>query len=1144
MRVYKEYDAIVSGGVEIRGLKASAISRRKPAGEPILETYGFVAHRDKAVTSLSDFVRLSSNLVLENMQVIKFKTIEMIEEKSASGLEDLTSTHLMEALGDLPLVQAEVSLAGASNPFEEGKLPQAMNFVELKKLTAETGALIVCGRDLFDGAKKESLGQLLLALKDGGFLLTRERVSPSGIDDFAAIRGLNVILEKRGPNGQSLLLLRKRGKLSKKTSIIEVRSNAFDWLESLKEAVKAELESTAGATGRIILVSDKNFKSGLYGLVNSLRKEPGGEVVRGYTIQDEHAPDFSEANPLYAKQLELDLGVNVLRPGGLWGTYRHLKLSQVLEKPVYHGWANETVRGDLSSLRWLEGPIEKTSNHEDLARVVYSSINFRDVMLATGKLAIEVVAKNRFLQECPFGLEYSAIDTSGLRIMGLVESRGFTNIVEVDRYLSWKIPDSWSLEDAATVPCVYATCYYALYYSGKMQRGDKVLIHAGSGGVGQAAITLALNEGCEVFTTVGTPEKRRFIRERFPQIPEDHIGNSRNTSFEQMITRRTKGRGVDIVLNSLAEEKLQASVRCLATGGRFLEIGKFDLAANNPLGMEAFLKEISFYGVMLDNLLVAPPARKAELQKLLQAGLDSGAVKPLTRIVFPKEQLETAFRHMAAGKHIGKVLIKIHPDKEKLDAPVRALARFHCQRNRSYLIHGGLGGFGLELADWLVLRGAKYIVLTSRSGIKNGYQLKRVELWKSYGVKVLVISGKDAANRQECQEILSASSKLAPLAAIFNLAVVIKDLLLENQTEATFEESFRAKAWSTQLLDELSRKMCPELKHFVVFSSVSCGRGNAGQTNYSMANSVMERICEKRVEEGLPGLAIQWGAVGDVGLVADMYEEHKELVIAGTLQQGISSCLAELDKFLTQNSPIVGSMVVAEKRAGGAGSLNIVDTVLNIMALKDLKTVSTHTSLAELGMDSMMAVEIKQTLEREFEIYLNAQDIRGLNFAKLIDMSAKQAEENKHKGRNQDLDEPLMGMKLFVQVLGDQELAQDPCLKIITKEEVGRDEVFLVPGIEGYGIVFQNLASKIRSPATCLQLIDTGNETLSTISDIAQQFLPVGRSFLFSSLMRSTCYFCESKKQPNFFAFWSSKKLSQFLFSVLHLFVTYSLGLT
>lgn len=276
--------------------------------------------------------------------------------------------------------------------------------------------------------------------------------------------------------------------------------------------------------------------------------------------------------------------------------------------------------------------------------------------------------------------------------------------------------------------------------------------------------------------------------------------------------------------------------------------------------------------------------------------------------------------------------MKICDEKKVLEKkPILADPRYYCDSNKTYLILGGLGGFGLELADWLILRGAKNLVLTSRTGIQNGYQRMRVELWKSYGVNVLIITGADASSRKDCEFILNSAEKQGPVDAIFNLAVVLKDSICKNQTSESFEESFRAKAWATKMLDELSRRLCPQLQQFVVFSSVSCGRGNAGQTNYGMANSMMERICERRVAKGLPGLAIQWGAIGEVGLVAEM-QNNKELVIGGTLQQNVSSCLKKLENFLLQDRPVVCSMVVAEKRVDTYSSAaNIVETVANIM---------------------------------------------------------------------------------------------------------------------------------------------------------------------------------------------------------------------
>lgn len=177
-----------------------------------------------------------------------------------------------------------------------------------------------------------------------------------------------------------------------------------------------------------------------------------------------------------------------------------------------------------------------------------------------------------------------------------------------------------------------------------MRRGESVLIHAGTGGVGQAAIAIALHMGCTVFTTVGSQEKRDFLKKTFPQLTDANIANSRDTTFEQHVLFHTKGRGVDLVLNSLAEEKLQASVRCVAKHGRFLEIGKYDLSNNNPLGMALFLKNVTFHGILLDALFETTGGEKEEVVRLVSEGIKNGAVRPLPVTVFSEQQTEQAFR--------------------------------------------------------------------------------------------------------------------------------------------------------------------------------------------------------------------------------------------------------------------------------------------------------------------------------------------------------------------------------------------------------------------------------------------------------------------------------------------------------------------
>jgi len=190
-------------------------------------------------------------------------------------------------------------------------------------------------------------------------------------------------------------------------------------------------------------------------------------------------------------------------------------------------------------------------------------------------------------QDCLLGMEFSGRDESGNRVMGLLAAKGLATVVDAHRDFLWNIPHDWSLEEAATVPVAYATAFYALVVRGRIRAGETVLIHSGSGAVGQAAISIALRHGCRVVTTVGSASKRKYLQQRFPELSDTSFADSRDSNFWRTLRQTTGGRGVDVVLNSLAEDKLQSSVQLLAQHGRFLEIGKFDLSNNTPLGMLA-----------------------------------------------------------------------------------------------------------------------------------------------------------------------------------------------------------------------------------------------------------------------------------------------------------------------------------------------------------------------------------------------------------------------------------------------------------------------------------------------------------------------------------------------------------------------------
>ncbi|XP_072763054.1 fatty acid synthase-like [Anoplolepis gracilipes] len=1082
VRIYKKINAIISSGIEIQGVSVTAISHRKLIQDPIIEEHIFVAHYDHAKISLSEAIRISAQLVLEDHQTIKVTAIELVEAVDNVMLEELSSLLLTETFKNMPQIQANITLLTLPNRFNSVKLPQNVTIADLNKPYIDDKALIAVGFNLLT-KQQNSLERLLPFIREGGYLLTREKSNIINYEKYMRQYELNVILEKRTKT-EVIVLLKKKVQIKKRT-VVYINNDNFNWLEELKLLVNDETQLDKDS--RIIIVGEGDFECGLLGLVNCLRKESGGEFVRSVLIQDQKAPKFSLQNPFYMQQLEKDMTINVLRSNQTWGSYRHLELPRPEAKFVPTAYVTQMVRGDLNTLCWIENDIPIESHFEDLVHVVYSSINFKDVMLATGKLnsLSTAISQGRF-QSIFLGMEYVGFDTNGRRVMGLRDTKCVANVVIKDKDLCWNIPDTWTFEEAATVPYVYSTCYLALYIIGKMKKGDKILIHSGTGGIGQAAIHLALSEGCEVFTTVGTIEKRQFIKKTFPIITDDHIGNSRDTSFEQMIMKQTNNRGVDIVLNSLAEEKLIASVRCLARKGRFLEIGKFDLISNNPLNINLFQKGISFHGILLDNILANPHKHKSLLSKMMADGLKNGKIKPLRVKVFAKSEIEAAFRYMASGKHIGKIILKIQEKDQSLNKLVMTHRRYYCLSDRSYIILGGLGGFGLELTDWLILRGAKNVVLISRTGIKNGYQRMRVQLWKSYGVNVLIVKNIDVSNRNDCEHLLQTAERIAPVDAIFNLAMVLKDHILKNQTTDTFAESFKSKAWATQMLDELSRKICSRLRHFVMFSSFSCGRGNAGQTNYAMANSVMERVCEKRTMDGLPGLAIQWAAIGDVGFVADMQEEDKELVISGTLQQKISSCLDKLDMFLLQNRPVVSSMVVAEKKES-FGINNMVEAVANILNIKDINMVNQNMSLAEFGADSMMAMEIKQTIEREFDKFLTEQEIRNLTFAKLIEMSNAN-NNNTQAEQSIEITKPDNVAKLFG-IVKDEDFMTEICLDLSTKNEEDTIQVFLMPGIDGCATVFKYLVSYVKFSLTLLQCTTNNMEATNIVSETTNYLL-------------------------------------------------------
>lgn len=575
-----ELKLIRCGGIEMLNMRASIVGRRKAPGIPVLEVNKFIPYDSPStVLSQNDACRVLSQLFIENSQLTKIKVVEI---DGNDGKKPILND-IREALSDLPLITSNLTYLSTKTSELNEDIPVVNESIENHNN---------CGIIIISIMVKEV--NYMNQLVDGGFLVIRcsKPESPYGFRKIAAFRVANevyAVFQKKTENNQDLLAF-----------VISQHDSSFKWVEEVKLLMKK---------GPLVLVSQQEPTSGLLGLVNCLRKEPGGKTIRSVFIDDTKAPKFDLKHQLYNNQLKLGLAVNVYRRR-CWGSFKHVKINPIyMEKPMTsHCYCNSLVKSDLSSLKWLQGPLD--TSHDNTVKVHYASLNFKDVMLATGKISVEMFVDHRLKQECVLGIEYSGVTSSNEKIMGMNEAGSLATHVTRDALLSWKIPDHWTLEQAASVPCVYGTVYYAFFMVTQIQKGKSILIHAGTGGIGLAAIRVAFAYGLDVFTTVSTEEKKNFLLKEFPQLKNKNIGNSRDTSFEDMIMKNTFGKGVDYVLNSLAEEKLLASIRCLGRRGKFLEIGKFDMEKGTKIGMEVFLKEIAIHSVMLDQIFNRPDAEK------------------------------------------------------------------------------------------------------------------------------------------------------------------------------------------------------------------------------------------------------------------------------------------------------------------------------------------------------------------------------------------------------------------------------------------------------------------------------------------------------------------------------------------------------
>ncbi len=422
-----------------------------------------------------------------------------------------------------------------------------------------------------------------------------------------------------------------------------------------------------------------------------------------------------------------------------------------------------------------------------------------------------------------------------------------------------RMPPGLAPEDAAALPIVFLTAWYGLHHLARLAQGERVLIHSAAGGVGLAALQVARHLGAEVLATAGSEEKRALVR----SLGAVAVFDSRSTSFADDVLQVTGGLGVDVVLNSLAGDAIEAGLRTLAPYGRFVELGKRDIYGTTAIGLQPFRRNLSYFAMDLDRMMRERPVALGRHLRDVMQRVEAGDFTPLPTRTFAADDLVEAFRLLMPGTHVGKHVVSHVNRPSSIAVPVRQ--RFPVAEDGTYIITGGLGGLGLEVAGWLARRGAGCLVLLGR-GAPSAEGQAAIAAFERQGTRVLVVAC-DVAEQAELEALLErVRTACPPLRGVFHAAGILQDAPLISLTPATLRATGRAKVLGAWHLDRLTE--ADPLDAFVLFSSVASLFGTPGQGNYAAANAFLDALAHHRRARGRPALSVNFGPVRNVGLAA------------------------------------------------------------------------------------------------------------------------------------------------------------------------------------------------------------------------------------------------------------------------------------
>ena len=636
--------------------------------------------------------------------------------------------------------------------------------------------------------------------------------------------------------------------------------------------------------------------------------------------------------------------------------------------------------GVLESVRAARVPARTPGAGELRVAVEAAGLNFHDVLVALRLVDAESFLGGEFCgRVLEPGAEVEGF-SEGDRVVGFAPAVFGPEAVTRAELVA-PAPAGISAAGLATVPVVFVTAALAFELAG-LKAGERVLVHAGAGGVGLAAIQLAQDMGAEVYATASAP-KRRYLE----SLGVEHVFDSRSTRFGEEIGEATGGGGVDVVLNSLTGEGfIEGSLSCLKAGGRFVEIGKRGIWSREE--MAAARADVDYHVLALDRLVEEEPGRAGRVLRGVMERVAAAELRPLRRSAWGLGEAPAAMEYMSTGRHVGKVVLR----------PPAGL-----RPDGAYLVTGGLGGIGLEVAGWLADRGARSIVLNGRR--EPGEEAKAVvERLRERGVDVRVevadvTEGEAVAGMLERVEV-----EMAPLAGVIHCVGVLSDAALGNQDWAGFERVLWPKVLGAWHLHRATASR--DLDLFVLFSSLTGVLGNPGQANHAAANAFLDQLARHRRALGLAGQSIAWGAWSGMGEAEEQRGRIGERLAAvgagwmtprqglGALERvlrgGVTTSVAALVDWGVYGERVKEAPALLEELVAAVGSvvepgLDLLERLREARASRreelllgfvqaELQAVLQSSSLPapdvgffDLGMDSLMAVELRNRLNRGLE---------------------------------------------------------------------------------------------------------------------------------------------------------------------------------